>query len=379
MIPVEQQHPLKRLTAGILRARVRFVRAFEPRWLTPPPVKERIATATHAAGCFATKGYSVSPHTSPSGGLASIKTSIPCAFGVRLLRRLRTNDLLASMIQYVCPNGLRVWQSDGGDADTRFVYRETFDDHCYERHGVTVRDGDVVVDVGAHIGLFAMSIMGRFAALKVVCFEPAPATRECLVRNLEEFPHRDGHRVTVIPTALGAAQGIATISYLPRMASNSTLHFEEKQREWSTIVHSIAPGKLWRSNKLLACAMVLCGPFRKQIYAWFVDPVFAQAVQIPCEVKTLSDAIRELRLERVDLLKIDVEGSELDVLAGLDNQHWPLIRQLAMEVAPSHKAALVDLERRLRNLGFVRIAVESPLGGTLVQNDPMPCTLYAVR
>lgn len=283
------------------------------------------------------------------------------------------------MIQYVCPNGLRVWHADGGDNDTSFVYKETFDDHCYERYGVTVRDGDVVVDVGAHIGLFAMSLLERFAALKVVCFEPVPATRECLLRNLAEFPHRDGHRVTVIPAALGAAQGMATISYLPRMASNSTLYFEEKRREWSTIVHSIAPRKLWRSNKLLACAMVLCGPFRKQIYTRFVDPVFAQAVQIRCEVKTLSDAIRELRLERVDLLKIDVEGAELDVLAGLEDQHWPLVRQLAMEVAPSHKAAVVHLERRLRDLGFVRIAVESPLGGTQVHDDPMPCTLYAMR
>ncbi len=37
-------------------------------------------------------------------------------------------------------------------------------------------------------------------------------------------------------------------------------------------------------------------------------------------------------LERVDLLKIDVERAELDVLHGVRQQDWPRIRQVVLEV-----------------------------------------------
>merc|ERR1712146_394922 len=36
--------------------------------------------------------------------------------------------------------------------------------------------------------------------------------------------------------------------------------------------------------------------------------------------------------ERIDLLKIDVEGSELDVLRGIDDEHWGMVQQVVLEV-----------------------------------------------
>ena len=44
-----------------------------------------------------------------------------------------------------------------------------------------------------------------------------------------------------------------------------------------------------------------------------------------CQLKTLSEVIRESQVERIDLLKVDVEKSELDVLAGIDEDDWPKI------------------------------------------------------
>lgn len=51
-----------------------------------------------------------------------------------------------------------------------------------------------------------------------------------------------------------------------------------------------------------------------------------------CAVTTLAAFIREQRLSRIDLLKIDVEGSELAVLRGLDAAGWATVRQLVAEV-----------------------------------------------
>src|SRR5205823_5305892 len=41
---------------------------------------------------------------------------------------------------------------------------------------------------------------------------------------------------------------------------------------------------------------------------------------------------REAGIERIDLLKIDVEKSEHDVLRGIDDEHWPMIDQVVIEV-----------------------------------------------
>ena len=51
----------------------------------------------------------------------------------------------------------------------------------------------------------------------------------------------------------------------------------------------------------------------------------------PARPNRLSDVIREQRIERIDLLKIDAENAETGVLAGIDDEHWRLIRQISME------------------------------------------------
>jgi FkbM family methyltransferase len=48
--------------------------------------------------------------------------------------------------------------------------------------------------------------------------------------------------------------------------------------------------------------------------------------------KDIFEVIREGRVGRIDFLKIDVQKSEFDVLAGTDEADWPKIRQLVIEV-----------------------------------------------
>src|SRR5689334_17012912 len=58
-----------------------------------------------------------------------------------------------------------------------------------------------------------------------------------------------------------------------------------------------------------------------------------------CELRTLSEIIRENNIDRIDLLKIDVEKSDADVLAGLEESDWKKIRQVVME---GHSKELYD-------------------------------------
>src|SRR6185436_958374 len=51
-----------------------------------------------------------------------------------------------------------------------------------------------------------------------------------------------------------------------------------------------------------------------------------------CRLISVSDLIREHGLERIDLLKIDAEKSELDIINGIAGHDWPKINQLVIEI-----------------------------------------------
>ena len=57
-----------------------------------------------------------------------------------------------------------------------------------------------------------------------------------------------------------------------------------------------------------------------------------QGETLTCELRTLASVIEDEPLDRVDLLKIDVERAELDVLRGIDEEGWPAIEQIVAEV-----------------------------------------------
>ena len=95
--------------------------------------------------------------------------------------------------------------------------------------------------------------------------------------------------------------------------------------------------------------------------------------EVDCRMKTLSQVLRESRVEWIDLLKIDAEKSELDVLRGLADEDWSRIGQIVIEVH--------DLEGRLEAIrsllagkGFgVAVEQDAFLAGTPIFN------LYCVR
>ncbi|MDP9121532.1 MAG: FkbM family methyltransferase, partial [Acidobacteriota bacterium] len=74
----------------------------------------------------------------------------------------------------------------------------------------------------------------------------------------------------------------------------------------------------------------------------------------------LSEVIREHAVERIDLLKIDVEKSEAEVLLGLAPEDWPKVSQMAAEVHDL-EGRLRDLEDLLAARGFTVTVEQDPL------------------
>lgn len=59
--------------------------------------------------------------------------------------------LLSGQARHRLPNQLTIAHLNPYETD--YVYTEIFGDRCYMKHGITLRPGDTVIDIGANIGL----------------------------------------------------------------------------------------------------------------------------------------------------------------------------------------------------------------------------------
>lgn len=145
----------------------------------------------------------------------------------------------------------------------------------------TLRDGDVVLDVGANSGLFALHAarsVGRTG--RVYAFEPHPVTARRFARNVEINGLRTVH---VRRLALGDRDGMARL-YVPKRGASGGASLRES---WRDAVDREVP---WKA------------PADKQV--------------LPVRVATLDRFCDREGLERIDFVKIDAEGAEPAVLKG---------------------------------------------------------------
>jgi len=82
-----------------------------------------------------------------------------------------------------------------------------------------LRPGDIAVDVGAHIGLFAIDMAARVGPSgRVYAFEPFAPNADLLERSILENAFQD--RIELTRAAVGAVSGAATLTF-PRETLNS--------------------------------------------------------------------------------------------------------------------------------------------------------------
>src|SRR4030095_6755761 len=97
----------------------------------------------------------------------------------------RAEHCFGNRPRYVLPNGLEIVQLN--QYETKYVYKEIFEDQCYLRHGIRLRDGDTVVDIGANIGLFSLFVMSRCENATIYACEPAPELYDLLKANCDAY------------------------------------------------------------------------------------------------------------------------------------------------------------------------------------------------
>ncbi|MDE2754298.1 MAG: FkbM family methyltransferase [Gemmatimonadota bacterium] len=184
-----------------------------------------------------------------------------------------------------------------------------------------VRPGFTFVDVGANVGAYSFWILSRIGGTgRVVTVEPNPD----LTRQLRFNVHVNGvqDRMRVVQAAVGAARGRGLLSLGTRNSGEGRL---------------AGPGEA-------------------------TDGI----PTVPVRVVTLADIVEEAGLNRIDCLKVDVEGGEADVLRpflrGAPRPLWP--RHLVVELGrgPREGPRSADLSAWLAARGY-RLELRTRLNG----------------
>lgn len=230
------------------------------------------------------------------------------------------------------PNGMKIRALSRGEA--RLLYEEIFDKGVYLRHGIELAEGDVVFDLGANIGLFSLFVGRTLSDFTLYAFEPIPDIFEALRRNTSDLPGR----VVLENVGLSDREGEAIFAYYPRLASFTTSYPERLERRWGDLKQVLmgrGGAEPWPGDRR--------GPGAR-LRSWLVDGLVHYASRHEervCRLKRLSTILADRGVERIDLLKIDVEGSEWDVLRGIDETDWEKIAQLVIEVHDAESGAEV--------------------------------------
>lgn len=223
-----------------------------------------------------------------------------------------------------------------GRADERNeAFNEKFNKELLLKHLVSAQ-APVVFDVGAHKGESVSYFLDIFPQASIYSFEPDPDSFQALVAATQ------GKNVSCSNMAISGADGLATFYRNAISHTNSLLKVNFSSHD----------------------SIKLAEAREKQDQSFYDN--FNEALQVPA--RTLKSFVQEQGLERIDLLKIDVQGAEEQVLVGCGD-FLRRIGVIVMEICffdyYEHSTSFFDVERHLLPHGHKLYSIST------ISNNPM--------
>lgn len=205
---------------------------------------------------------------------------------------------------YTLPSGEEVDLATNGAGASGSIYKEIFVDREYEFGECSIQPGDVVVDLGANVGVFSRYAYAQ-GAKSIYAFEPEPNNYECLMQNKP-------------PNCFAYNLGISSSIKAAGLRVDSTIGGH-------TLFDSDPNGS--RTNEIIPVGCIN------------MNYVCSEICRCP-----------------IDFLKIDVEGAEFLVFQGMSVSNLRRVRKIAMEyhrfLLPSDEDPIQGMIYRFNNNGF---------------------------
>jgi len=171
----------------------------------------------------------------------------------------------------------------------------------YSKEGFEIKDNDTIIDIGSHIGLFALLASKQCSRGKIFCFEPILENYDLLLKNIQ-----DNNISNIYPHSIAVSNTEQKIKiYLNSDQAGHSIFLESKS---------------------------------------FID----------VNSTTLKKIIDDNKIDVCNLLKIDCEGAEYEIMESLSDQYLGRIEKMIIEYhfADLKPEALEKLVNRLKTNSF---------------------------
>ena len=200
------------------------------------------------------------------------------------------------------PNGLKLHLATVEDLrSARFVAWEVFKKKVYERPGFDLNASDIVVDIGANVGLFALWAAPRVPQGRVICIEPTRAI-DCLELSL--VPNKLTN-VRILRYAIGRSEGSVQLVDYPNLR---------------VMNHSAA----------------FPLPRMQRIFRWFLLRPSCPPRKIIYPCRSLDEVFGDENIEHINFLKVDCEGGEFEMFEQCSDAALQRVEQ-ALQLEAYHR------------------------------------------
>lgn len=176
-------------------------------------------------------------------------------------------------------------------------------------------EAKLVLDVGANVGDVTLAALKTYSGCRVICFEPVDATFEVLKQRLA--PYAD--RVTIFREALSSKNGQSEINITNFHGANSIMTQSKMHLSLNPHIREIGKQKI--------------------------------------SLARLDDISKQFPDQKIDIMKIDVEGHEYDVIMGgrdfiSSNVDTIIAETSLMRDSSWERQSIVDVFSLLGEMGF---------------------------
>lgn len=173
------------------------------------------------------------------------------------------------------------------DSNTAYILG-TYEAEAFEQLKPYLSEDDIILDVGANLGYFSLFFSKTSPRGKVFAFEPIPASKKLLDIHLAK---NNITNVSTYETGISNEIGAIEFTFSENLAANT-----------------------YKSE----------------------SPIYANSKKINVEVTTIDAFVTQQNLKKLDFIKIDVEGAELDVLKGAEKTLYTLKPKLLLATHDCH-------------------------------------------
>jgi FkbM family methyltransferase len=218
------------------------------------------------------------------------------------------------LVEMTLPNGYNVVVIE----HSKSIVEEIWGSDYYHRH-FTIKENMTVLDLGANLGFYSLYAASKGA--KVYSVEPEERNYSLLLMNIEKNGLQ--HRITPINLAV---------------ANNKKyvyLYCQDFENEFASGMVSVSKEYI---------EGIIKGDMTK--------------TRVPCAgLKQILDMIGE---EKIDVMKIDCEGSELDIMQSASEKYFQRIQNIIMETHDSYAES--DIFHTVKDLNYNIISYEKRRG-----------------